>query len=155
MADTLVIFGTEYRNVAGIIATDDNGNEQTYTKGITPTGNINIIQAGTTDVTNYATATVASGSATASATKGTVSNHAVTVTPTVTRTAGYVTAGTANGTVVSVSASELVSGTYNIATSGTHDVTNYASASVNFSTIYTGSTEPQGWANGDIWIKTV
>jgi hypothetical protein len=33
MADTLEIFGTEYTNVAGIIAKDDNGVDQTYTKG--------------------------------------------------------------------------------------------------------------------------
>lgn len=33
MADTLNIFGTEYTNVAGIIASDDNGNELTYTRG--------------------------------------------------------------------------------------------------------------------------
>ena len=33
MADTLEIFGVEYTNVAGIIATDNNGNELTYTRG--------------------------------------------------------------------------------------------------------------------------
>ena len=33
MADTLNIFGTEYTNVAGIIATDSNGNDLTYTRG--------------------------------------------------------------------------------------------------------------------------
>ena len=33
MADTLEIFGIEYTNVAGIIATDDNGNDLTYTRG--------------------------------------------------------------------------------------------------------------------------
>ena len=33
MADTLEIFGTEYTNVTGIVATDDNGNELTYTRG--------------------------------------------------------------------------------------------------------------------------
>ena len=33
MADTLEIFGTEYTNVMGIIATDENGNELTYTRG--------------------------------------------------------------------------------------------------------------------------
>lgn len=69
---------------------------------------------------------VASGSATASATKGTVSNHSVTVTPSVTRTAGYVTAGTASGTAVTVSASELVSGSQTITENGTVDCTNLA-----------------------------
>lgn len=74
---------------------------------------------------------VASGSAgTPTATKGTVSNHSVSVTPSVTNTTGYITGGTKNGTAVSVSASELVSGTLSITSSGTKDVTNYASASV-------------------------
>lgn len=93
-------------------------------------GTLSITSSGTKDVTNYASASVAAGGATASATKGTVSNHSVTVTPSVTRTAGYVTAGSSNGTAVTVSASELVSGTYTVDSSGTKDVTNYASASV-------------------------
>lgn len=74
---------------------------------------------------------VASGTAgTPTATKGTVSNHAISVTPSVTNTTGYITGGTKTGTAVSVSASELVSGTLTISSSGTKDVTNYASASV-------------------------
>ena len=101
--------------------------------GITPTGNINITSAGSTDVTQYATATVASGSATASATKGTVTNHSVTVTPSVTRTAGYITTGSANGTAVTVSASELVSGSETKTENGTYDVTNLAELVVSVS----------------------
>ena len=93
-------------------------------------GTLSITSSGTKDVTNYASASVAAGGATASATKGTVSNHSVTVTPSVTRTAGYVTAGSSNGTAVTVSASELVSGTYTVDSSGAKDVANYASASV-------------------------
>ena len=74
---------------------------------------------------------VASGSVgTPTATKGTVSNNSVSVTPSVTNTTGYITGGTKTGTAVTVSASELVSGTKTITTSGTTDVTNYASASV-------------------------
>ena len=74
---------------------------------------------------------VASGSAgTPIATKGTVSNHSVSVTPSVTNTTGYITGGTSNGTAVTVSASELVSGTLNVTSAGTKDVTNYASASI-------------------------
>lgn len=74
---------------------------------------------------------VSSGTAgTPTASKGTVSNHAISVTPSVTNTAGYISGGTKTGTAVSVSASELVSGTLNISSSGTKDVTNYASASV-------------------------
>lgn len=81
---------------------------------------------------SQATASVASGTAgTPTATKGAVSNHAVTVTPSVTNTTGYITGGTKNGTGVSVSASELVSGTRSITANGTGiDVTNYASVDV-------------------------
>ena len=94
-------------------------------------GTVNITSSGNTDVTNYATASVASGSATASATKGTVTNHSVTVTPSVTRTAGYITAGSASGTAVTVSASELVSGNLAITENGTDiDVSNYSTVSV-------------------------
>lgn len=74
---------------------------------------------------------VASGTeGTPTATKGTVSNHAISVTPSVTNSAGYISGGTHSGTAVSVSASELVSGTINITSSGNTDVTNYATASV-------------------------
>lgn len=67
---------------------------------------------------------------TPSASKGTVSNHSIVVTPSVTNTTGYITGSTKTGTAVTVSASELVSGTYSVTSSGTKDVTNYASASV-------------------------
>lgn len=119
-------------------------------------GTLSITSSGTKDVTNYASATVAAGGATASATKGTVSNHSVTVTPSVTRTAGYITAGTASGTAVTVSASELVSGSQTITDNGTVNVTNLASVTVNipFVTYYTSSSTPsssQGEDN-DVWL---
>ena len=80
---------------------------------------------------NNASKTVASGSTgTPTATKGTVTNHSVSVTPSVTNTTGYITGGTKTGTAVTVSASELVSGTKTISASGTTDVTNYESVSV-------------------------
>lgn len=78
-----------------------------------------------------ASKSVASGTAgTPTATKGTVSNHSISITPSVTNTTGYITGGTKNGTAVSVSASELVSGTKTITANGTSDVTNYASVDV-------------------------
>ena len=71
---------------------------------------------------------------TPTATKGTVSNHAITVTPSVTNTAGYISGGTKTGTGVSVAASELVSGTLPITSNGTGiDVTNYQKVDVNVS----------------------
>lgn len=94
-------------------------------------GTLSITSSGTKDVTNYASASVAAGSATASATKGTVSNHSVTVTPTATRTAGYVTAGSSNGTAVTVTASELASGNKEITENGSGiDVVGYSTVSV-------------------------
>ena len=65
------------------------------------------------------------------ATKGTVSNHSVSITPSIAITAGFVGDISRTGTAVSVSASELVSGTKSINANGTEDVTNYESVSVN------------------------
>lgn len=70
---------------------------------------------------------------TPTATKGTVSNHSVSVTPSVTNTTGYITGGTHNGTAVTVSASELVSGSETKTANGTYDVTNLAELVVNVS----------------------
>lgn len=81
-----------------------------------------------------ATTTVTSGTAgTPTATKGTVSNHSVSVTPSVTNTTGYITGSTKTGTAVTVSASELVSGSETKTANGTYDVTNLASLVVNVS----------------------
>ena len=70
---------------------------------------------------------------TPTATKGTVSNHSVSVTPSVTNTTGYITGSTISGTAVTVSASELVSGSETKTTNGTYDVTNLAELVVNVS----------------------
>lgn len=71
---------------------------------------------------------------TPSASKGSVSNHAVSVTPSVTNTTGYITGSTKTGTPVTVSAGELVSGTKSITSNGTGiDVTNYAAVDVSVS----------------------
>ena len=104
---------------------------------------------------------VASGTAgTPTASKGTVSNHSVSVTPSVTNSAGYISGGTKTGTAVSVSASELVSGNLALsANTASINCANYATVSVTipYSTIYTGTSNPssgQG-SNGDVYLKTV
>ncbi|MBO4556520.1 MAG: hypothetical protein J5706_07145 [Elusimicrobiales bacterium] len=80
------------------------------------------------------TKSVAAGTAgTPTASKGTVSNHSVSVTPSVTNTTGYITGSTKTGTAVTVSASELVSGSETKTANGTYDVTNLASLVVNVS----------------------
>ena len=79
-----------------------------------------------------ASKSVASGTAgTPTATKGSVSNHSISVTPSVTNTTGYITGGTKTGTAVTVSASELVSGSETKTANGTYDVTNLAELVVN------------------------
>lgn len=175
MADTLNIFGTEYTNVAGIIASDDNGNELTYTRGATLQTKTKTYTPTTSQQTESVTAdsgydgidtvnitvnAMPTGTAgTPTATKGTVSNHQVSVTPSVTNTTGYITGSTKTGTAVTVSASELVSGSETKTSNGTYDVTNLASLVVNipFVTYYTGSTTPSSslGSNGDIYLKVV
>ena len=209
MSDTLEVFGTEYTNVAGFKATDDNNNIKTYirpqgSKSITANGNnidvaayatanVNVsggspnlqtksvsytpsessqsqsvtadngydgleevdiavgaisssyvgsnvprrdsddlsASGGTVSVpagyyASAASKAVASGTAgTPTATKGTVSNHSVTVTPKVVNTEGFISGGTKSGTGVSVTAAELVSDRLPINANGTYDVTNY------------------------------
>lgn len=72
--------------------------------------------------------------ATPTATKGTVSNHSVSVTPSITQPYGFVDAATKTGTPVTVTASELVSGNLPITQNGNNiDVTDYATVSVSVS----------------------
>lgn len=102
---------------------------------------------------------VASGTAgTPTASKGTVSNHAISVTPSVTNTEGYISGGTKTGTAVTVSASELVSGSETKTANGTYDVTNLASVTVAIPivTYYTGSSAPSSslGSNDDIYLQT-
>ena len=126
----------------------------------TSTRYLNIPTGYNTTAQYYTISAVADGTAgTPTATKGTVSNHSVSVTPSVTNTTGYITGSTKTGTAVTVSASELVSGSETKTANGTYDVTNLASLVVNisYSTIYTGTGNPsssQG-SNGDVYLKTV
>lgn len=95
---------------------------------------------------------------TPTATKGTVSNHSVTVTPSVTNSTGWITGSTKSGTGVSVSASELVSGSETKSSNGTYDVTNLASlvVAIPIQHYYTGSSAPSSslGQNGDIYLQT-
>ena len=77
-----------------------------------------------------ATKSVQAGSATASAQKS-LNGHTATVTPKVTKTEGYITSGSSNGTAVTVTVNELTSGTKSITANGTGiDVREYASVDV-------------------------
>lgn len=112
------------------------GNYQVKT-GITPTTSSQTITAdsGYDALESVQINAMPTGTAgTPTATKGTVSNHAVSVTPSVTNSAGYVPSETKTGTAVTVSASELVSGSETKTENGTYDVTNLASLVVNVPT---------------------
>lgn len=107
---------------------------------------INIPSGYNSENGSYKIEAVASGTAgTPTATKGTVSNHSISVTPSVTNTTGYITGSTKTGTAVTVSASELVSGTKTIDENGTGiDVTNYSSVDVNVSSGFTATLIYEG-----------
>ena len=125
-----------YGYVGGVITED----YKVYQMEV-PTDTLTADDSGDWNVVEVATLTIPAGTAgTPTATKGTVSNHAINVTPSVTNQSGWINGGTKTGTAVTVSASELVSGTYNVTSSGTKDVTNYAAASVPSGTVTAPST---------------
>lgn len=81
-----------------------------------------------------ASATVASGTAgTPTASKSNVADHSLMVIPEVVNTTGYITGGTKTGMGVTVSASELVSGSETKTQNGTYNVENLAELVVNVS----------------------
>lgn len=82
----------------------------------------------------YNPVTVPSGGHSASAHKGVMTDHSIIVTPRSTATQGFVQAGTVEGAGVSVSASELVSGTQSIISNGAYDVTNLSGVNVDVAT---------------------
>ena len=92
---------------------------------------------------------------TPTATKGAVSNHSISVTPSVTNSAGYISSGTINGTAVSVSASELDSGAKSITANGnSQDVVGYASVNVNVPNSYSAGDEGKVVSSGALVAQT-
>lgn len=125
---------TTYDTVTVNVGSDIN-NEPSRT--ITPTTSKQTITpaSGYSGLSQVVVNAMPSGTAgTPTATKGTVSNHSITITPKVTNTTGYIVGDTKTGTSVTVSASELVNGTLSVTSNGTKDVTNYASIDVNIPT---------------------
>lgn len=114
-----------------------NINPETSSKTITP-------DSGYDALSSVQINAMPSGSAgTPTATKGSVSNHQVTITPSVINTTGYITGGTKTGTGVTVKATDLVSGDKPITANGTNiDVANYSTVSVSVPTNSGGITVP-------------
>lgn len=123
---------------SGTITVSGSNTEQLSTQAATTatptTSEQTIVTAGKYTTGAIKVAAMPSGTAgTPTATKGTVSNHSISITPSVTNTTGYITGSTKTGTAVTVSASELVSGSETKTANGTYDVTNLASLVVNVS----------------------
>lgn len=126
----------------GLSSVQINAISSTYVgSGITSRSSSDLSASGATVTvpsgyySSQATKSVSSGTAgTPTASKGTVSNHSVTVTPSVTNTAGYISGGTKTGTGVTVTVSELESGTKSITSNGTGiDVSGYSKVDVSVS----------------------
>lgn len=89
------------------------------------------------------------------AVKGAVSNHSVSVTPTVLTQAGYISAQSKTGTAVTVSASELDSGTKPITANGNNqDVVGYAAVNVAVPNSYSAADEDKVVDNGALVAQT-
>lgn len=92
---------------------------------------------------------------TPTATKGAVSNHSIAVTSSVTNTTGYITGSTINGTAVTVSASELDSGSKSITANGnSQDVVGYASVDVAVPNSYSAGDEGKVVSSGALVAQT-
>ena len=121
---------------AGTVTGSGSNTQQLSTQAaatITPsTTSQTAVAAGKYTTGAVTVAAMPSGTAgTPTATKGTVSNHSVSITPSVTNTTGYITGGTKNGTAVTVNVAELESGTKTITENGTGiSVSGYSSVDV-------------------------
>lgn len=133
--------GTGYDGLAEVDVTVNAISSSYVGSGVTRRSSTDLSESGGTVTApagyyaESASKAVAAGTAgTPVATKGAVSNHSIDVTPSVTNSAGYVASETKTGTAVTVTASELESGTKSITANGTNiDVTGYAAVDVNVS----------------------
>lgn len=126
--------GYVWQDAQGYVHLSDEQGTQTIIDALT------VSSSGTTTAPTghaYSPVTVPSGTAgTPTATKGAVSNHSISVTPSVTNTGGYISGSTKTGTAVTITASELASGNKSISDNGSNiDVVGYATVSVSVPTV--------------------
>lgn len=126
--------GIDVTNYSSVdVAVSSSPNLQAKTN-ISPTTSSQTIQAdqGFDGLSSVQINAMPSGTAgTPTATKGTVSNHSISVTPSVTNTTGYITGSTKTGTAVTVNVTELESGNKEITENGTNiSVSGYSTVSV-------------------------
>ena len=125
--------------LSGVTALKNDGTTATGNIATKTASNLSVSGDTVTAPAGYyasaASASVAAGNAgTPTATKGTVSNHSVSVTPSVTNTTGWITGSTKTGTAVTVNVSELESGTKSITQNGTGiSVSGYSAVDVSVS----------------------
>ena len=109
----------------GAIASDYVGTSITRRSGSDLTASGNTVSVPSGYYAESGSKSVQSGTeGTPTATKGAVSNHSIEVTPSVVNSEGYISGGTKTGNAVTVSASELVSGSQTVTENNTYDVTN-------------------------------
>ena len=147
--DTLYIYANGSQGegaiyVDGVLVAGLNYNAASYTYTL-PAKDIHVsINRGGTSYVRIDNITADGSAGMPTAIKSTPYNHTVNVTPEVTNTAGFISSGTLTGSAVSVSASELVSGSETKTANGTYDVTNLALliVAIPIVTYYTSSSAP-------------
>lgn len=143
MAQTITPSSGKYLTEVEVGAIDSNyvGSGVPIRQMLSQTGNTVYANSGYYP-SNISKVLAAGTEGTPAATKGTVVNNSVEVTPEVTNSEGWINGGTHTGTAVTVSADELVSGTLQATANGRYNATNYQYVNVDIAgadTFYTGT----------------